>query len=86
MKGGGDKERREIKMADKKVKKDRNLLWTAVGEDKKGEKMGRRVEGATTSHPLSDLWVAEMTDGEALKLKVIAEALPFRLPLSQGKG
>lgn len=47
--------------------------------------MGRRTEGATTSHPLSDLWVAVMTDGEPLKLKVISEALPFRLPLSQGE-
>lgn len=30
-------------------------------------------EGATTSHPLSDLWVAAMTDGEPLKLKVKSE-------------
>lgn len=55
---------KKIKMWDRKVKN--NILWTAVQGVKKGEAMGRRMASATTSHPLSDLWVAVMTDGEPL--------------------
>lgn len=36
----------------------------------------------TSLHPELDLWVAEMTDGGPLQLKVISEKSP---PLSQGE-
>lgn len=45
--------------------------WAAVGG-----------QGGKSLHPGPDLWVAEMTDGGPLQLKVISEKSP---PLSRGE-
>lgn len=63
---GKGKDRNQIEMEGQESENRRKLLWTAVGEVRKGGEMGRRKEGSSTSHPLSDLWVAVMTDGESL--------------------
>lgn len=58
---------------------DRNQINWRDRKQKRGEhcygqlRGALKREGATTSHPPSDLWVAAMTDGEPLKLKVKSE-------------
>lgn len=62
---GYDKKKKTIKLGIRKVKQEKTqvaICWR--GYRRRGD--GKEEGGCCTSHPVCDLWVAAMTDGESL--------------------